>query len=969
VAVPVEHRGDEVKRLQRCINDLVSILGLPAMWTGGEPSQIVSTLLDALLGSLGLNLIYFRFKEPVGAAPIEMVRVAPWRKLTVSPREIGEMLNQWLGDDPQQWPSLAQNRIGDTDLSIVPLALGLQGEVGLVVAGSERGDFPRETERLLLGVAVNQAAIALQEARLLNEQKRLANELDRRVAQRTAELAAANEELRLQVGLLQHIPVAAWTVGPDGTPDFVNQIWLEYTGQALDYVQSNPTAWMTAMHPEDRESASRSLSDGIRSGEGFTMEARFRRAHDGTYRWHLNRAVPLRDMEGKILRFVGTSTDIEDLKQSQENLRKTEEQTRLIIDTALDAVITIDADGKITSWNRQAEIVFGWSNREAIGRRLADTIIPERQRMDHARGLRRFLATGDGPILRRRIEVAAVRRSGLEFPVELEVVPMRLGHEWVFSAFIRDITDSKLAQEKLRESELNLREMTETIPAMLWSATPEGAVDYCNARVLDYSGFLAGEILGNGWTKLLHPDDVDQTARVWMSSISSGTAYRVEVRTFHAADRTYRWCLTSALPLLDEQGQILKWHGTIVDVHDWKQAQEKLRRSEAFLAEAQHLSSVGSFTCRFALDEFTWSDELYRIYEIDPVVPLTLELIVSQVHPDDVALFQEMVDRARAGLSDFEFEARLMMPDHSVKYLHFIVHGPRAKDGQLEYFGAIQDVTQRRLAEEALGKARAELTHVARVSSLGALTASIAHEVNQPLAGIMTNASTCVRMLAADPPNSQIACETARYMIRDAERASNVIKRLRALFAKRSTAAESVDLNVVTREVVALSLSELQRGRVILSMQLAEGLPLITGDRVQLQQVILNLLLNAAEAMSGVDDRPRELLIRTEAEQSDRVRLTVQDAGVGFEPRDMSRLFEAFYTTKSSGMGIGLSVSRSIIESHNGQLWAVPNDGPGATFSFSIPCEPESPTGSHNLGAIRTQAVSGQTPIDIERSA
>jgi PAS domain S-box-containing protein len=313
------------------------------MWTGGEPSQIVSTLLDALLGSLGLNLIYFRFKEPVGAAPIEMVRVASWRKLTVSPREIGEMLNQWLGDDPQQWPSLARNRIGDTDLSIVPLALGLQGEVGLVVAGSERGDFPRETERLLLGVAANQAAIALQEARLLNEQKRLANELDRRVAQRTAELAAANEGLRLQVGLLQHIPVAAWTVGPDGTPDFVNQIWLEYTGQALDYVQSNPTAWMTAMHPEDRESASRSLWDGIRSGEGFTMEARFRRAHDGTYRWHLNRAVPLRDTEGKILRFVGTSTDIEDLKQSQENLRKTEEQTRLIIDTALDAVITIDA--------------------------------------------------------------------------------------------------------------------------------------------------------------------------------------------------------------------------------------------------------------------------------------------------------------------------------------------------------------------------------------------------------------------------------------------------------------------------------------------------------------------------------------------------------------------------------------------------------------------------------------------------
>jgi len=173
------------------------------------------------------------------------------------------------------------------------------------------------------------------------------------------------------------------------------------------------------------------------------METRFRRVHDGTYRWHLNRAVPFRDAEGKLLRFVGTSTDIEDLKQSQENLRRAEEKTRLIIDTALDAVITMDTVGKITSWNKQAEIVFGWSHREAIGQHMSHLIIPEQQRMAHERGLRHFLATGEGPILQRRVEIMAIRRSGVEFPVELEVMPMRLGQEWVFSAFIRDITDSK----------------------------------------------------------------------------------------------------------------------------------------------------------------------------------------------------------------------------------------------------------------------------------------------------------------------------------------------------------------------------------------------------------------------------------------------------------------------------------------------------------------------------------------------
>jgi signal transduction histidine kinase len=275
----------------------------------------------------------------------------------------------------------------------------------------------------------------------------------------------------------------------------------------------------------------------------------------------------------------------------------------------------------------------------------------------------------------------------------------------------------------------------------------------------------------------------------------------------------------------------------------------------------------------------------------------------------------------------------------------------------MEYIGAIQDVTQRRLSEEALGKVRSELAHVARVTSLGALTASIAHEVNQPLSGIITNAGTCLRMLAADPPNIDGARETARRTIRDGNRASDVITRLRALFAKKDATTESVDLNEATREVIALSLSELQRSRLILRAELADDLPPVTGDRVQLQQVILNLLRNASDAMSGVDDRPKKLVIRTERDEGDRVRLTVQDTGVGLEPQAVGRLFEAFYTTKSGGMGIGLSVSRSIIESHHGRLWAAPNDGPGATFSFSIPRRPERVTGAHRLGAIRTQPV------------
>ena len=366
---------------------------------------------------------------------------------------------------------------------------------------------------------------------------------------------------------------------------------------------------------------------------------------------------------------------------------------------------------------------------------------------------------------------------------------------------------------------------------------------------------------------------------------------------------------------------------------------DALKRSEAQLAKAQQLSSTGSFSWRPATDEIAWSQELYRIFDLDPARPVTLDLIRTRVHPEDAELFREMTDRAQSG-SDIECEHRLRMSNHSVKYLRLVAHGTRDEEGQLEYIGAVQDVTPRCLSDEALGKVRAELAHVSRVSSLGALTASIAHEVNQPLSGIVTNASACLRMLDAEPPDLEGARETARRTIRDGKRASDVISRLRALFRKKNAPTESVDLNEATKEVTALLSSELQRTRVILQVELAEHLPCITGDRVQLQQVVLNLLLNASEAMRDIDDGLRRLMIKTERDKEDGVRLSVRDTGVGL-PQDSERLFQAFHTTKSGGMGIGLSVSRSIIENHGGRLWAEPNEGPGATFPLRIPRAPE----------------------------
>ena len=399
----------------------------------------------------------------------------------------------------------------------------------------------------------------------------------------------------------------------------------------------------------------------------------------------------------------------------------------------------------------------------------------------------------------------------------------------------------------------------------------------------------------------------------------------------------------------------------VLDLSERKRAESALRRSEAFLAEGQHLGQIGSFSWRVATDEITWSAELYRIYQLEIGVPVTLELIHSRVHPEDVSLIEKMkmVDQAREGGHDFEWQYRLLMPDHSIKYMHAVAHATRDQDGQLEYIASVQDVTARRMAEEARDKARSELAYMARVMTLGTLAASIAHELTQPLSGIVTNASTCLRMLATDPPEIEGARETARRTIRDGNRMSEVIIRLRALFSKQEPTAEPVNLNEAVLEVIALSIVELQKNRVMLCPELADELPLVIGDRVQLQQVILNLLRNGSDAMSTVEDRPRQLLIRTERDEGDRVRLTVQDAGVGFDPQAADRLFDAFYTTKGDGMGIGLSVSRSIIEGHHGRLWATLNDGPGAVFSFSIPRASEGLARADGIRNIQVPAVTG----------
>jgi C4-dicarboxylate-specific signal transduction histidine kinase len=374
-----------------------------------------------------------------------------------------------------------------------------------------------------------------------------------------------------------------------------------------------------------------------------------------------------------------------------------------------------------------------------------------------------------------------------------------------------------------------------------------------------------------------------------------------------------------------------------LDIDDRKRAEEELRRSKAFLAEGQQLAGMGNFSWQVN-GEIAWSEQLYRMFEFEPGSMVTLERIVARYHPEDAALAAQLIEQAQRGDCHVESQYRLLMPDQSVKHVQLVAHRATDARERIEYIGTALDVTQRRRSEEALDKARSELAHVARNTSLGTLAASIAHEVNQPLAGIVINASTCLRMLAAEPPDLDGARETLRRTLRDGNRAADVIARLRALFSKRSATIDAVDLNATAREVLALMQSDFDRARVVLRTEFADPLPLVGCDRVQIQQVIMNLARNAVDAMRSVDGRPRHMLVATAPDADAMVRLSVRDSGVGFDPQSAERLFDTFYTTSADGMGIGLAVSRSIIESHRGRLSAtLADDGPGAVFAFTIP--------------------------------
>ena len=376
-------------------------------------------------------------------------------------------------------------------------------------------------------------------------------------------------------------------------------------------------------------------------------------------------------------------------------------------------------------------------------------------------------------------------------------------------------------------------------------------------------------------------------------------------------------------------------------MEDQRRIERALRHSEMYLAEAQRLSHTGSFGWNVSSGEIFWSDETFRIFGYEKMPSATVDMVLQRVHPEDRALVRGTIESAANDAKDFDSEHRLLMTDGSVKHIHAVAHAVRNASGGIEFVGTVMDLTVVKRAERELHEAQTELAHATRVTTLGELTASIAHEVNQPLAGVVSSGNACLRWLANQPPNIENAKQSAERIIRDANRASEVIQRVRSLAKKEPLQKVWLDINETVLETLVLTRMEVAQHRASLSTQLSDDAPLVWTDRIQLQQVILNLVMNAIEAVSAVGDGPRDLLVSTAKHEADGVLLTVRDSGTGLDPEKLDHIFDAFYTTKREGMGMGLAVSRSIIEAHGGRLWASPNEPRGAVFQFTLPSNGE----------------------------
>jgi PAS domain S-box-containing protein len=782
------------------------------------------------------------------------------------------------------------------------------------------------------------------------EAQRLSQDLERRVLERTLELEAVNQALRKEIAereraeesvrrsedrlrlVIDTLPALVWSKLPDGSADFLNQRFLEYTGLSAE--EALGWGWMNEFHPEDR--AEEEWRAAFAAGEYFEREAQLRRA-DGAYRWFLLRAVPLRDELGNVVKWYGTSTDIEDRKRAEDELRRQKEVFQKIFENIPVMIAFMGEDRHVELVNPDWERTIGWTLKEIREQNL-DIYVELFPDPQYRQMVLDVVAAATGEW----IELKVRTRGGRVMDVAGSLVRLSDGS---IVGIGRDVTERKQAEEALRRSEAEAKVRAEEL-AVIFDAVPGMTLISRDPACRRITGSrVAYELLqlpyGANISKSAPEGERPSNFRVVRDGqelppselpLQKAAATGQEVRDSEYAllfdDGTRRDMFGNAAPLLDSNGNVRGSMGVFVDITERKRAEKSLRLFRMLVDQSSDaIEVIDPETLRFidvngrACSDLGYSREellSMSVYDISPNAEVLNPKVSDELRSSGSTIF-ESVHRRRDG-STFPVEISIKQVNLDRTYR----------------VSVIRDITKRKRAEQALQESQAALARVARIATMGELTASIAHEINQPLAAVATNASASLRWLASQPPNLAEARQAMANAMNEANRASGVIDRLRTLLQKTPIQPRPVDVNEVIRDVLALAHRELITGGVATRTELAPDLPIVLGDRVQLQQVLLNLIMNAIDAMITIKDRPRTLVIKS-ARDAENVLVEVQDSGRGLDPTQASRIFDSFFTTKPEGIGMGLSISRSIVEAHGGRLQAEPGPSHGAVFQVILP--------------------------------
>ena len=774
---------------------------------------------------------------------------------------------------------------------------------------------------------------------------------------------------------IETIPAMAFTAQPDGSRTFVNRRWVEYTG--LNVGQAAGSGWGAAVHPDDLNSVLEKWRMSLATGEPLEYEARFRGA-DGEYRWFQVRAVPLRDEQGDILRWSGVTTDIEDRKRAEaliagekrvlEHVAKGDPLPEILDSLCL--MVEEQASGALASillvegdqLKRGGAPSLPKAYTDAIDGGLigpcacscgtaaycGEQIIVENISTDplwadyRDAALRHSLrACWSTPVLSSHGNVIATfamyyRESRRPSQRDQEIIER-------ITQLAGVAIERKLIYDQLQRSEAYLAEAQRMNHTGSWAFSAEGRGAYWSEESFRMWGFDPQQ----GFPDLeivrqrIHPADLDRVRGITENAVRTRTDYEQEFRIV-LPDGATRHIHTAGHPVFDSKEQFVELVGTHIDVTERKRVEEALRRSEAYLAEAQRLSHTGSWAYKLGGVPAYWSEENFRIWEFDPQqgVP-DLELVRQRIHPEDRERAMDEAARGAQTGTDFAQDFRIMLPNGTVRQIQAVGHLICNAGGEvIEVVGTHVDATERKRAEEERERLRqleAELAHMNRLTMLGELASSLAHEINQPIAAAITSAHAGLRWLTRNPPDLERARAAIVRIEKDGSRAAEIIQRLRT-FCKTGIPPqrELVDINQVVGEMLVLLRDEASGHSISLRTELTPQLPQIVADRVQLQQVLMNLMLNGIEAMS---DGGGELTIRSHRTENGYLLISVSDTGVGLPGEKVDLIFNAFYTTKPQGTGMGLAISRSIIEAHGGRLWATANEQRGATFHFTVPAE------------------------------